>query len=139
MKIATQEERLETRGHTDIVDVTDRVRAVVDRSEIVNGQVLVFVPGSTGSVTTIENESGLRADLRAAVERWAPEDALYQHDRRWGDGNGYAHIRAALIGPSLTVPVVNGRLMLGTWQQIVFLDFDNRPRSRRLLIQVIGE
>jgi len=139
VKIAAKEEELETRGHTDILDVTDRVQAAVDRSEIANGQALVFVPGSTGAVTTIENESGLQADLRAAVERWAPEDALYQHDRRWGDGNGYAHIRASLVGPSLTVPVVNGRLVLGTWQQIVFLDFDNRPRSRRLVIQVMGE
>ena len=139
MKISAAEERLETRGHTDIVDVTDRVQAAVDHSEIANGQALVFVPGSTGAVTTIENEPGLQEDLRAAVERWAPEDALYQHDRRWGDGNGHAHIRAALIGPSLTVPVVNGRLMLGTWQQIIFVDFDNRPRSRRLVIQVMGE
>lgn len=139
MKIVTTEERLQTRGHTEIVDVTHLAQAAVDGAAISSGQVTVFVPGSTGAVTTIENEPGLVADLRTAVERWAPEDALYQHDQRWGDGNGYAHIRASLLGPSLVVPVVNGRMTLGTWQQIVFLDFDNRPRSRRLVIQVIGE
>ena len=139
MRIVTTEERLETRGHTDIVDVTDRVQAAVEKAGIAAGQVLVFVPGSTAAVTTIEDEPGLRADLRAAMERLAPEGAAYQHDQRWGDGNGYAHVRAALLGPSLIVPVADGRLLLGTWQQIVFVDFDNRPRSRRLVIQVMGE
>jgi len=139
MRIVTTEERLETRGHTDILDVTDRAQAAVGKAGIANGQVLVFVPGSTAAVTTIEDEPGLRADLKAAVERLAPEGAEYQHDQRWGDGNGYAHVRAALLGPSLVIPVADGRLLLGTWQQIVFVDFDNRPRSRRLVIQVMGE
>ena len=139
MQVVTTEERLETRGHTDIVDVTDRVQSAVHKAGVANGQVLVFVPGSTAAVTTIEDEPGLRADLRAAMERLAPEGAAYQHDQRWGDGNGYAHVRAALLGPSLIVPGADGRLLLGTWQQIVFVDFDNRPRSRRLVIQVMGE
>jgi secondary thiamine-phosphate synthase enzyme len=139
MKIATTEERLETRGHTDIVDITERIENAVGRAAVISGQVLIFVPGSTGALTTIENEPGLLADFRAALERWASEDGHYQHDRAWGDGNGYAHVRASLIGPSLTVPIVGGKLALGTWQQIVFLDFDNRPRSRCLVVQVMGE
>jgi secondary thiamine-phosphate synthase enzyme len=130
---------MQTRGHTDILDVTARVQAAVDKSGVASGQATIFVPGSTASVTTIENEPGLHADLSAAVERLAPEGAVYQHDRRWGDGNGYAHVRAALFGPSLVVPVANGKLLLGTWQQIVLVDFDNRPRARRLVIQVMGE
>lgn len=139
MRIVTAEEIVETRGHTDILDVTALVQAAVSKAEIVHGQATVFVPGSTASVTTIEDEPGLRADFFAALERIAPEGAVYQHDRRWGDGNGYAHVRAALLGPSLVVPIADGRLMLGTWQQIVLVDFDNRPRSRRLVIQIMGE
>jgi secondary thiamine-phosphate synthase enzyme len=139
MRIVTAEEILETRGHTELVDVTARVQAAVDKAGIAHGQAMVFVPGSTASVTTIEDEPGLRADFRAALEQIAPEGAAYQHDQRWGDGNGYAHVRAALLGPSVVVPVADGRLMLGTWQQIVLVDFDNRPRTRRLVIQIMGE
>ncbi|MDH7488885.1 MAG: secondary thiamine-phosphate synthase enzyme YjbQ [Anaerolineae bacterium] len=139
MRVVTSEERLDTRGHTDILDITARVQAAVSKAGIAEGLAVAFVPGSTASITTIEDESGLHADLRAALERLAPEGAVYQHDRRWGDGNGYAHVRAALLGPSVAVPVQGGRLMLGTWQQIVLVDFDNRPRTRRVVIQIIGE
>ncbi len=139
MRVVTSEERVETRGHTDILDITPRVQAAVSKAGIADGLAVAFVPGSTASITTIEDEPGLHADLRAALERLAPEGAAYQHDRRWGDGNGYAHVRAAVLGPSVAVPIQGGRLMLGTWQQIVLVDFDNRPRTRRVVIQVIGE
>jgi secondary thiamine-phosphate synthase enzyme len=104
-----------------------------------NGIAVLFVPGSTAGLTTIEYEPGLLADLPEAFERVAPTDKSYHHDQRWGDGNGHAHIRAALIGPSLTVPFSDGRLLLGTWQQIVLLDFDNRPRQRKIAMQLLGE
>ena len=104
-----------------------------------NGAVTIFCAGSTGGVTTIEYESGVLEDLKKAIERMAPSDIAYSHDRRWGDGNGFSHVRAALLGPSLTVPVLRGALALGTWQQIVFIDFDNRKRQRKIIVQVIGE
>jgi len=131
-------ERKTTAG-TDIVDITDEVAQAVHRSSVTQGRVLVFVPGSTASVTTIEFESGVVDDLRSAIERMAPSDMEYEHNARWGDGNGYAHVRAALMGPGLDVPVQEGRLVLGTWQQVVLCDFDNRPRRRRILVQVMGE
>ncbi|MGB6122819.1 MAG: secondary thiamine-phosphate synthase enzyme YjbQ [Bacteroidota bacterium] len=109
------------------------------RSKIQEGIATLFVPGSTAGITTIEFESGAVADLRKAVERLAPENVHYDHDARWGDGNGFAHVRAALLGPSLTVPVVEGQLTLGTWQQIVLVDFDNRPRRREVMIHLLGE
>lgn len=105
---------------------------------IAEGMVVVSVPGSTASVTTIEYESGALADLRAAIERLAPEALEYAHDRRWGDGNGFSHVRAALLGPSVTMPVHEGRLVRGTWQQLVLLDFDNGARTRRIAVQVLG-
>jgi len=138
MVISTQLE-LQTRGHCDIQDITAQVNQALTRSGIKDGIVTVFVPGSTGGVTTIEFEPGLQADLRQMFDRLIPTNIAYKHDQRWGDGNGYAHIRASLLGPSLTVPVVNGRLTLGTWQQIIFVDFDNRPRSRHLIVQIVGE
>ncbi|MCL5256730.1 MAG: secondary thiamine-phosphate synthase enzyme YjbQ [Chloroflexi bacterium] len=131
--------RVNTKGETDILDITDEVRSVVAKSAVKNGIVTVFVSGSTAGVTTVEYEPGLVADLRTAFERIAPRHAQYQHDSRWGDGNGYAHVRASLLGASLTAPVRSGRVALGTWQQIVFVDFDNRPRSRDILVQVVGE
>jgi secondary thiamine-phosphate synthase enzyme len=123
---------------TDVHDVTPEVRRAVSDSGVNRGQAMVFVPGSTGAVTTIEYESGVVQDLVRAVERLAPRDMEYAHDARWGDGNGYAHVRAALLGPSLTVPVEDGGVVLGTWQQVVVLDFDNRPRERRVMVQVTG-
>src|SRR3989304_3029014 len=111
-----------TKGFCDIQDITPSVSAIVSRSKIKNGTVTVFCPGSTGAVTTIEYESGVLEDLKKAIERIAPSDIPYAHDQRWGDGNGYSHVRAALLGPSLTVPIIRGALALGTWQQIVFID-----------------
>jgi secondary thiamine-phosphate synthase enzyme len=129
---------LSTKGFTDILDITDKVTAIVAESAVQNGLVNVFCSGSTGSITTIEYESGVINDLKKAIERIAPSNIPYEHDRRWGDGNGFSHVRAALMKPSLTIPVINGRLTLGTWQQIVFMDFDNRGRERKVVVQVMG-
>ena len=130
---------LSTKGFSDIIDITDRIDTVIGRSRIENGLVTVFCPGSTGAVTTIEYESGVLRDLQRAIEKIAPSDIPYEHDRRWGDGNGFSHVRAALMKPSLSIPLVKRRLALGTWQQIVFIDFDNRRRERNILVQVMGE
>ncbi len=127
-----------TSAATDVIDITDDVAAKVREAGIGEGQTLISVPGSTASVTTIEYESGVVRDLVAALERLAPADIPYRHDARWGDGNGYAHVRAALLGPSVVIPVSGGRLVLGTWQQLVLIDFDNRPRQRRIFLQVSG-
>jgi len=130
---------VKTRGFADVVDISDEVRDVVSKGTIEAGLACVFVGGSTGAVTTLEYEPGLVQDLKEAFERLASERADYQHNLRWGDGNGFSHVRAALVGPSITVPLVDKQLQLGTWQQIVFIDFDNRPRSRRLSVTVVGE
>jgi secondary thiamine-phosphate synthase enzyme len=137
--VITQSLGLHTQGHTDIQDITSQVATVVKESGLRSGVVTVFCPGSTGGLTTIEYESGVMEDLRQVLDEVVPPDRDYQHHLRWGDDNGSAHIRAALVGPSLTVPFVDGGLTLGTWQQIVFLDFDTRPRSRKLVVQVVGE
>jgi secondary thiamine-phosphate synthase enzyme len=128
-----------TTGKTDILDLTPKVMETVAGSAPLNGLVTLFIPGSTAALTTIEYETGVINDLKNAIERMAPEDLYYEHNERWGDGNGYAHVRAAMIGPSLQVPFVEGRLTLGTWQQIVLLDFDNRPRKRQIILQMSGE
>ena len=128
-----------TTAKTDLIDITREVSRTIRESGIVEGQVLVFVPGSTAALTTIEYESGVVEDLREAVERLAPEGMSYRHDARWGDGNGYSHVRAALLGPSLTIPVIDGRPVLGAWQQVILCDFDNRPRKRQVVVQVSGE
>ena len=128
-----------TKGFCDILDITQQVKAQIDHSRIENGLVTVFCPGSTGAVTTIEYESGVLRDLQRAIEKIVPSNVPYDHDRRWGDGNGFSHVRAALMKPSLTIPLTKGRMGLGTWQQIVFIDFDNRRRNRELIIQVMGE
>lgn len=127
-----------TEADTDIHDLTDEVRRLVAESGAVDGQVLVFTPGSTAGITTIEHESGALADLARLFEQLAPSAGDYRHNQRWGDGNGYSHVRAALLGPSLTVPIADGELVLGTWQQIVLCDFDNRPRRRRVVLQVLA-
>lgn len=137
--VSTRSVRLRTKGNGDILDITLAVAQAVSESGLKAGTVTVFVPGSTAAVSTIEHEPGLVADLKAAWDRIVPRDTAYAHDQRWGDGNGYSHVRAALQGPSLTVPVEGGRLLLGTWQQIVLIDFDNRPREREAVIQVMGE
>ena len=138
MQVESYELTVKTSARTDIVDLTDQVASQLERSKISDGVLVVFVPGSTGALTTIEYESGVLEDLKKAIERIAPEDIHYDHDRRWGDGNGYAHVRAALLKPSVSVPVTGGRMTLGVWQQIVLLDFDNRPRERRVLVQIMG-
>jgi secondary thiamine-phosphate synthase enzyme len=136
--IITGELALETAGHTDIIDVTPEVLDQVRRSGLQAGIVTVFCPGATGGLTTVEWEDGVLADVRQVLDEIAPGDRDYRHHRR-GDDNGSAHVRATLMGPSLTVPFAGGRLTLGIWQHIVFFDFDTRPRSRRLVVQVMGE
>ena len=138
MRLETTEILLPTTAETDILDLTPEITKFVASSGIRSGWALIFIPGSTGAVTTIEFESGCLEDLRAAVDRLAARDGEYTHNLRWGDGNGYSHVRAALLGPSLTVPVHQGSLALGTWQQIVLCDFDNRRRQRTVLIEVLG-
>jgi secondary thiamine-phosphate synthase enzyme len=138
MIITTESISLQTKGHTQIIDITDRVQSIVGQQHIQSGQVLIFVPGSTGGLTTVEYEPGLLKDLPEAFERIAPTGRTYHHDATWHDGNGYAHVRASMLGPSLTVPIHNGVMTLGTWQQIVFIDFDNRSRARDIIVQVTG-
>ena len=129
---------ISSKGDTDIIDITAMVAAIVKKHGLVEGSVLVFVPGATGGLTTVEYEPGLLKDLPEAFERLAPERKNYHHDQTWHDGNGHSHVRASLVGPSLTVPVEDGKLTLGTWQQIVFIDFDIRPRTRVLVVQLSG-
>ncbi|RME46834.1 MAG: YjbQ family protein [Chloroflexi bacterium] len=137
--VTTQRITLETRGHGDIHDITRQVANAVRDSGLRAGIVTVFTPSSTSALTTIEYESGCLSDLNRLMDEIIPPDRDYKHNLRWGDGNGHSHIRASLLGPSLTVPFVDGRLTLGTWQQIVFCDFDNRSRHRELVVQIIGE
>lgn len=139
MPVYHQHISFSTKGETDIIDITDRVEQAVAQSGIKAGIVTVFVSGSTAGITTIEYESGLVQDLKEAMERLAPRHASYAHDSRWGDGNGYAHIRASLLGCSLAVPVEDGGMTLGQWQQIVLVDFDNRRRNRNIVLTVIGD
>ena len=127
----------QTTGKTDIIDVTHQVMGEFERSNVKDGTVALFIPGSTAALTTIEFESGVINDLKKAIERMAPEDIYYEHNERWGDGNGYSHVRAAIFGASLHIPIVEGKMVLGTWQQIVLLDFDNRPRKRRIIVQIL--
>lgn len=122
-----------------MLDVTSQVSSAVSESGLRDGTVTVFCPGSTGGLSTIEYESGALHDLERVFDEIAPPDRDYRHHLRWGDDNGHSHVRSALVGPSLTVPFVDGALTLGTWQQIVFLDFDTRPRSRKLILQIMGE
>jgi len=130
---------LSTKGFNDIIDITERVGSAVGHSKIKDGLVTVFCPGSTGSITTIEYESGVLRDLQKAMEKIVPSNIPYEHDKRWGDGNGFSHVRAALMKPSISVPLIKGKLSLGTWQQIVFIDFDNRRRERNLLVHILGD
>jgi secondary thiamine-phosphate synthase enzyme len=129
---------VKTTAGTDILDLTEAVAARVLQTGVTEGLLTLFISGSTAALTTIEFESGVVNDLRSAIDRLFPRDLPYEHDRRWGDGNGYAHVRAAFLKPSLGLPIAGGNLQLGTWQQIVLLDFDNRPRQRRIQGQVIG-
>jgi len=137
--VVTRRIALNTRGHCDIHDITSEVARLVQESGLSDGTVTVFTPSSTSGITTIEYESGALADFERLLDEIIPPDREYRHNLRWGDGNGHSHIRAALIGPSITIPFVKGRLQLGTWQQLVFCDFDNRPRHRELVVQIMGE
>ncbi len=128
-----------TRGFSDVVEITESVEAIIADSGIKDGLVCVFVPGSTASVTTIEYEDGAIHDLKDAIEEIAPFDKPYRHDKRWGDGNGFSHVRAALLKPGITVPLVKGDMTLGTWQQIILIDFDNNKRKRSVVVQILGE
>ena len=139
MKIFTAKLTQKTQGFCDIIDITPKVRDVIEKENIQRGQATLFVSGSTAALTTIENESGLVQDLKEFVEKLIPSDRRYHHDARWQDDNGFSHLRASLFGPSLAVPIENGRPLLGTWQQVVLLDFDNRPRTREIIVQLIGE
>jgi len=128
-----------TAGHCDIIDITARIHKAIEKEQIHHGLITAFVSGSTAALTTIEYESGLIQDLKESVERLIPSDRRYHHDDRWGDDNGFSHLRAALFGPSIALPVQNGKVCLGTWQQVILLHFDNRPRTREIILQLIGE
>ena len=129
----------ETKGYTDILDITDDIKRIVSRSGIQNGLVTIGVSSSTSAITTLEFEPGLISDLRKALEIIAPEKGPYAHDEKWHDGNGFSHVRSSLIGTSKTIPITSKSLLLGTWQQVILIDFDNRPRSRKVFVQVFGE
>lgn len=140
MAVETHEFEIETQGDSQVLNLTDHVLQFVNAGRISEGLVTVFVIGSTAGITTTEFEPGLvDHDLKAAFDNLAPKDARYRHEETWHDDNGHSHVRASLLGPSLTVPLVNRKLHLGTWQQIVLIDFDTRPRTRRIVVQVIGE
>ena len=139
MAIYTGTFNVETRGETDIIDITDHIENILNKSGLNSGTATVFVGGSTAGITTIEFESGLLQDLREAYERLAPRSAYYAHNERWGDGNGFAHIRASMTRQDMSIPFSKKKLILGTWQQIILIDFDNRPRRREITVQVIGE
>jgi len=137
--VVTKKISLQTKGNCDIIDITPQVEQHVAETDINSGTATLFVAGSTAGITTIEFESGLLSDFKGMWERNIPKGIPYDHDRRWGDGNGYSHVRASLLGASLVIPFNNKRLTLGTWQQIVVVDFDNRARSREIILQIMGD
>ena len=138
MKIHTQKLVEKTKGFCDSIEITRKVEERVEREKVEKGLVTIFVSGSTAALTTIEYEPGLVQDLQEVLEKLIPSQKKYHHDDRWGDDNGFSHLRASLFSPSLQIPIESGRLLLGTWQQIVLLDFDNRPRTREVVIQILG-
>ena len=139
MPVETKSFTIATQGNCDILDITPDVSRELGLADVSSGTATVFVAGSTCAITTIEYERGVLSDLKDAFERMVPEAMHYAHNARWGDGNGHSHVRASVLGPSLTVPFSEGNPLLGTWQQIVLVDFDNRPRTRRVIVQIIGE
>jgi secondary thiamine-phosphate synthase enzyme len=139
MAVVTKSFNIKTKGDTDILDITKQVEKALSEAQLKNGILTVFVPGSTAGITTTEYEPGLLQDLPATFEKLIPRDVHYKHNLTWGDGNGYAHVRAALLKSFFTVPFVNKEMILGTWQQIVLVDFDNRRRERKIFVQIIGE
>ncbi len=139
MTVVTKSITFKTKGSCDFIDITAQVADEVKQSEVNNGAVTLFISGSTAGITTIEYESGLLGDFKNMWDRVIPQNMPYEHNKTWGDGNGHSHVRASILGASLTIPFAGKRLALGTWQQIVFIDFDNRSRSRELVLQIMGE
>ena len=139
MTVVTKDIMVQTKGNCDIIDITSQVAKEVEQSGVSNGAVTLFISGSTAGVTTIEYEPRLLSDFENMWDRVIPQNIPYEHNKTWGDGNGHSHVRASMLGASLTIPFVDKRLTLGTWQQIVFVDFDNRPRSRKMVLQIMGE
>jgi len=139
MAVITKQIKISSKSENDIIDITEQVADAISKSGISNGTITVFVSGSTGAITTIEYEPGLVKDFPEMLSRIAPDDINYEHEQRWHDGNGRSHVKASLVGPSLTIPFKDGQLLLGTWQQIVFLELDTRARTRTLVLQIIGE
>jgi secondary thiamine-phosphate synthase enzyme len=139
MTVACKRIQISTDGHGDTINVTSDIAREVGNSGINSGTVTVFIPGSTAGITTMEFEPGLMADIKDMWERVVPSNQSYEHNKAWGDDNGYSHVRASLLGPSITIPFINKRLTLGTWQQIVIIDFDARSRSREIILQIMGE
>ena len=139
MIIVTESIQLSSRGENDIIDITRPTSKALEDSKLKRGIVTIFIAGSTAAVTTIEYEPGLKADFPKMLSRIAPKNIEYEHDKTWHDGNGHSHVRASLVGPSLTVPFNDGRLLLGTWQQIVILEMDIRQRERKIILQIMGE
>jgi secondary thiamine-phosphate synthase enzyme len=138
-RVITGSIRIHTQGEGDVVDITRSIQERINEAGLKRGTVTIFVQGSTAALTTVEFEPGLVSDLKNVFERIAPSNADYQHNNRWQDGNGHSHVRASLLGPSLTIPFTDGYMTLGTWQQIVVIDFDNRPRHREIVVQMMGE
>lgn len=139
MKVVSDTIKLHTEGEGDMIDMTAQLSNTVKVSKIKNGTVTIFVSGSTAAVTTIEYESGLKHDFPEMLSRIVPKDIEYEHDNTWHDGNGHSHVRSSLIGPSITIPIIHGKLTLGTWQQVVLLEMDTRSRNRTVILQIMGE
>lgn len=138
-KFTTKSLQIETAGFNDIIDITPRLSGILKEENYREGQMLIFVPGSTAALTTVEFEPGLQKDLKEFFEEWIPMKKRYHHNDTWHDGNGYAHVRASMLKPSLTIPFEHNQLLLGTWQQVILIDFDNRKRNRGLIVQIMGE
>jgi secondary thiamine-phosphate synthase enzyme len=139
MSTYNDEINITTKGEVDIIDITNQIQNIVDKSKIKNGIACIFVPGSTGSITTIEYEPGLKKDFPRALQKIAPMGEHYDHHETWHDDNGHSHVRASLMGPGISVPIIDKRVIHGTWQQIVFVELDTSPRNRNLIVQIVGE
>ena len=139
MSVFYDEITIETKGEVDIINITDDIQDLINKSKIKSGIACVFVPGSTGTITTIEYEPGLMKDFPRALQKIAPKEDYYNHHETWHDDNGHSHVRASLMGPSVTIPIKDSKLLHGTWQQIVFVELDTHPRNRKIIVQIIGE
>jgi secondary thiamine-phosphate synthase enzyme len=139
VKFDTKSIGIDTQGFNDIIDITPQLNQILQEGSYKEGQMLVFIPGSTAALTTVEFEPGLQKDLREFFEEWIPMKKRYHHNERWHDGNGYAHVRASMLKPSLNIPFKDNQLLLGTWQQVILIDFDNKQRKRSLIVQIMGE